>query len=967
MNKSIFYGGRQRVCALIVASSGLLWSQSSPVGHISGTVVSPTGTPVIGALVQALTPRGTLETRTNDKGQFRFTQLVPNKVTVKVIAKGFSGFRADTLVVVNQTATLNVKLHKEAEAVVVVVDALPADIMDTTEAKTGMVTNFEAIDELPIVGDSLFDRIDYSVIRAPGADNFIIHGADETQNNFQVDGVDATDQNYGGRAIKINNDFIDQVQVLTGGVSAKYGRFSGSVINATTKSGTNEFVGSARFDITDPKWNSVGKLPYYYAAYHMPAPPRPLDQHSTTQSYTFMGPIVKDKVFFAVAYQCISPILSLNSVTMSPDFGGIPYKITQNDTIKDAKLDWQVNGSNRVSAEWNQHETSANNDLMDGTNTSLATLAGRTTSKNGYWALGFTSQLQSNLLLDMKYNDTTVNSGGPGTGPTGGSNVATWQSAIFPYDLLDNGVGASNPVQSHMRNLAANLTWFVEAAGMHQLEAGVQSFRYSRDTAASITPSNYLITFDGYVPGTTTDGLSSRALAVNNAAETNLASYSPIEGRVDTKVESLYLNDTWVVDKNWSANIGVRYDHYKADSNPEHNAYDFGVATPRLSLNYDIKGDKTHVLSLSAAVYSGQITQGMLAGASVSQTPILNSYVYIGTGGPNQGLGSDGLTSTGAINWNAWGNASGATGKGNPNYVSNPLVNRNVFVDPNLKAPRARELNIGYRHDADGQTLTVNLIRRWTDQYVDDFWTGNATTGVASIVYTNDPNGHQNYYGLEATYRRRFNSGLSFGGNFTWARTLENAGETLGGSTSAANNFGNTIPNSQLQPYGPAPSLDCPIMANADLAYQRHLGPGQANVGVVATFKGKHCAGFAQGMANSPMSSVMQGYAPYYTRMFPELGPERDPSYYSFDVQTGYVLEVSRAFKPYIKINVKNVLNQMAPTNKYWYGQVTDAAGNMFPADGSAASDKFVPDPMNGTTAYYQTPRTVQLVVGCRF
>ena len=969
--KNLFpLGSRYRLCAMLVASSGLLWSQSSAVGHITGTVRGADGKVLVGALVQAVTPRGTLETRTNESGQFRFVQLVPNRIKVKVNAKGFAEFAADTLVVVNETTTLNVKLHSEASATVVVV-AEPADTTDTAQAKTGLVTTFEKIDALPIVGNNFFDRVDQAIVRAPGADLFIIHGVDETQNNFQVDGVDATDQSFGGRSVKMNNDFIDQVQVLSGGISAKYGRFAGTVINTTTKSGGNEFQGSFRLDITDPKWNGVGKLPYYYELYHIPPPGKPKDNHFITQSYTFLGPVIKDTLFFAVAYQTISPLISYATTTNSPDFGGVPYKITQNDTIKDMKLDWQVNTSHRLSASWNEH-TAANNNgsASNGYTTTLATLSGPALEKKGYWALGYTGQLRPDLLLDVKYNDTTSRSGGPGTGPTGGDTVPTWLSSSFPYDVLDNGFGSSQPITSHMKNLSANLTWFLQAAGEHQIEAGIQDFHYIRDSAAAKTPSGYVIYFNGYVPGATAPGLANRVLTANNAGATRLESWQAIHGEADTKVDSLYLNDTWKVDKNWSANLGLRYDKYKGDSKPEHNAYDFSALTPRLALNYDLRGDKAHVVFLSAAIYSGQITQGVLGAASVSQTPILNSYVYAGTGGANQGLGTDALTPSGGINWNAWGNGSGAVGQGNPQFTQDPLTNRNVFVDPNLKAPRSRELILGYRHELDGQSFTANLIRRWTDQFIDDIWYGNGMgPGLAKIVIANDPSGRQDYYGLELTYRRTFQNGLSVGGNLTWARTLENQGETNGASSasSPAHNFGNLIPDSQLQPYGPAPNLDRTVMANLDATYQWNLGPGQANVGLIGTYKGKSTPGFPQGFALTPAAVQAQGYAPYYYRQFPELGPQRDPSYYSFDLQMGYQWNLAQKVKPYLKLNVQNVLNQMAPVGRQWSGNVVDAGGNPYPADGTLASNKFLPDPTYGKPGIYQNPRTIQLVVGCRF
>jgi len=56
-------------------------------------------------------------------------------------------------------------------------------------------------------------------------------------------------------------------------------------------------------------------------------------------------------------------------------------------------------------------------------------------------------------------------------------------------------------------------------------------------------------------------------------------------------------------------------------------------------------------------------------------------------------------------------------------------------VDPNLKAPRTRELTLGYRHEVGKQSFTATLLRRWMDRFVDDIWYGNGISdGVAKIL-----------------------------------------------------------------------------------------------------------------------------------------------------------------------------------------------------------------------------------------
>jgi hypothetical protein len=942
------------MAAMLVASSATIWAQSSPVGHLSGTIKGADGKPIVGQLVAIQTSRGNLQARSDAKGQFLVPNLIPGKISVIVHARDMADFKADANIVVNQLSTLNIVLHPAAQAVVEVVSESTVLTVDSNLAKTGLVTDFHQVDELPI-GAGMGDRLSSVVMLTPGANNFIMHGMDEYQNNYQVDGVDTTSGNYGGSISKLNDDFIDQVQVLTSGVSARYGRFQGSQVNVTTKSGSNEFDGSVRLDITNPKWNSRPKISPVYALYGITLP-QPEDHHSITQSYTFMGPIIKDKLFFAGAYQLTTPMTMYKTATTSLQWGGVPYTGTSDETRKDLKVDWVVNPSNRLFFTANETQRSMNNmTVSSGSTTSLATLDGRSSGKMGYWAVGYTSQLASNILLDMKYNDAYSKGGGPGDGPTGGKTVPTWMD-VKTRDIFDNGFGSDAATNTHQRMATVSSTGFFDWHGQHQLEVGFQGYEYTYDSAAQRVPSGNLIYFDGFAPHTDTSDIANRALAVQQADLTRLISYQSVAGHVKSQVNSFYVNDLWTLDSKWSLNLGARYDRYDSKSTPENNNFNFSVISPRFSVNYNLEGDGSQIVSLSAAEYAGMVLQGQLASASVSQTPIERDYVYVGTGGSNQGRGSDALTAAGAINWAAWGNLSGATGYGNPATVLDPLTNRNVFVDSNLKAPRTRELTLGYRYERNQRSFSVTFIRRVSDNYLDDFWYGNGVSaGVPKVVIKTDPDSRMNYNGLEVTFRQAFNENLSFGGNFTWSRALGNAGETLNGSSAQSHNFGENIPENVLSPYGPIPGVDRPLSGNLDLTYHHPLGSGIGNVGLVGTYRGRTCSGFAYGDASTPDNLVAQGYALNYSKFYPQFGPFWDPSFFQLNMQFGYDQKIWNKVHLSVKANIENVLNWKPVENYYHIGTVG--------VDGS-----YVPMPvLDGMALAYQTGRSIALVTGLKF
>src|SRR6185437_11774909 len=90
---------------------------------------------------------------------------------------------------------------------------------------------------------------------APNARQLNINGSFAYDNLFMVNGVDVNDNLFGSPQNVFIEDAIQETQVLTSGISAEYGRFSGGVVNAITKSGGNSFSGSFRMNFLNPAWS----------------------------------------------------------------------------------------------------------------------------------------------------------------------------------------------------------------------------------------------------------------------------------------------------------------------------------------------------------------------------------------------------------------------------------------------------------------------------------------------------------------------------------------------------------------------------------------------------------------------------------------------------------------------------------------------------------------------------------------
>ena len=651
MTRSNSLLGAGRVCALIVASSGILFSQSNAVGSISGTVTGPERKPVAGALVRVDTGRGVKEARTDEKGRFLFLQLLPGAAKLDVTAKDLLTFRTGISIIANQGVTMKIAMAAPMGAVVEVVATQTNAVVGVDAATAVSGTNFtaEQINALPAIG-GVYDAFLKTVPGTPsGGYNF--HGSEDGVNAYTVNGVESRSAAGGTQLLSVNRDLIEQFNVLSGGVSAKYGRYVGAAVATVTKSGTNEFTGSVRHDLVSDSWNALEKpAPYSNSD-------RVARKVTDSQSYTFLGPIIKDTLFIAAGYQTVSPSSTkvVKGTVGSGLFAPYTFSSTSQNELKDIKLDWQINTDHRVTGAWNQHLTTSTGPTNGRGLSTLTTGSGPWRQEQGFKSLGYTGSLASNLMVDAILSETITKR--HDFGSPGGPDVVSWQdtAGLGHGDLYDNGLTANSTNQEKIRTLGLNLAWFV---GQHAVEAGFQYYSSRIESTGSydaewksVTPSGALIEFDGWTANPPSMDRRYRRMTTGDPYSTRLTLFDPLTGHFDSKVWGFYVNDIWTLDAHWSFNLGARFDSNHFKVTPEGNSYSISTAVPRLSASYDLEGDKKHVFTLGLAEYAGQINAGTFTRISVSNLSPSRYYAYYGAAGN----GSDALNANGSINWNVWG------------------------------------------------------------------------------------------------------------------------------------------------------------------------------------------------------------------------------------------------------------------------------------------------------------------------
>jgi hypothetical protein len=278
----------------------------NPTGTLRGDVQDPSGGRVPSATIAVQAAGSALkrQTKTDDHGEFRLSELLPGTYHVVADAKGFAEAQADVKVVVSSVRDITVTLHPAAVEETVNVQAQPSSIttqpIDLASAVHQATVSTQDLQTLPLAARS-FANIAYL---APGTEP--VEPSDPTKaritavstggssglnNELSVDGGDNSDDYIGGFLQNFSPDAIQEFAVRTAQEDADTGRTTAGSVVITTKRGTNEWHGGGAFYERDASLNA--RFPIENPA---PNPKQPFSR----QNYvgTIGGPIKKDKLWF---------------------------------------------------------------------------------------------------------------------------------------------------------------------------------------------------------------------------------------------------------------------------------------------------------------------------------------------------------------------------------------------------------------------------------------------------------------------------------------------------------------------------------------------------------------------------------------------------------------------------------------------------------------------------------------------
>ncbi len=481
-----------------------------------------------------------------------------------------------------------------------------APTIDTTSTTTGAVISSDMLQRVPVgrrVSDTLYVAPGVQTGGSVGQANPSISGASGLENQYVIDGVNVTNQGYGalgsysGVFGSLGNatpfDFIQEVQVKTGGYQAEFGQSTGGVVNIVTKSGSNDFHGSAfayaRPDATESDWKRYNTVNGSIST---------VGTQLNDAGAQGSGPVIRDHLFF---FGAIDPSWQTTSLVAPPGFpleslGSLDQK--RRTVSYSAKASYQVTPDHRFAASFFGDPSKGDNGPQRASALLKPDTAGYSSLTYGghNQTVRYQGVLSNNLLAEASlaraYNSLTE---------TPQDNL--WQviDRTGPMELQSGGVGFyEQGNKSDNLQYAAKLSYVFRG---HEVKGGYEFDNVSYDLGRQYSGPTFVAP-DGR---TTETGASISVLP------------DPTFGRVYRVVranfnatrhttqhyQDFFVQDDWSVNDRLTINPGIRYEQESLSGTLVQDYTLKNNWAPRIGATYDPTADgKTKVFGNFGIFYA---------------------------------------------------------------------------------------------------------------------------------------------------------------------------------------------------------------------------------------------------------------------------------------------------------------------------------------------------------------------------
>lgn len=782
---------RTLTAAAVAAAMGLsvgAYAQST-TGSITGTVVNQANNVMPGATitVRNVETGYTRTVQAEEDGSYRFNALPVGRYTVTGVREGFEAFTSEPFQVsIGSASRVRIPLGTNMETIDVSGSAI--SMIDTTTAESALNITTTEIDRLP-VPRNLSDV----ALLAPsttkgdpqlgGGDLVSFSGASVAENAFYINGLNVTDFRNGLGGSTVPFEFYKAFEVKSGGYSAEFGRSTGGVVNAVTKSGTNEFHWGANAYYSPDTFKEDSPNVYYRdgGIYLV----NEKDKYSKLDANIYAsGPIIEDKLFYYVLY---------NPRDISSEYaysrGNRFNEQSQDNAFWGAKVDWNITSDHIVelTAFSDQRDTDTDTYLYDLEASQRGDMLGTTVSSSGgtNWIASYTGYLTDDFTLSVAYGENKYErSSQPSTADCpiiqdnrDGTieNLGCWTSST---------IASGEDVRKQFR---VDAEYYL---GDHYLRFGYDSEKNTATENTRYSGGAYYY-YSQFTPDNNT--LPGGVPVDANRDVLEIDRYSA-GGSFDVNSTAIYIEDKWTITNELTARIGLRNESFEnLNANGEAFIEVDNQLAPRLGLTWDVDGLGEEKWFVNYGRY----------------------YLPIAANTNIRMAGNEFFTQQ-------WYYLDGINSDGTPVYDQNALITENILSDgevPDVSEILDQEIDPMYQDEyilgyervvGDNWTVGVKGIYRDLKSVIDDITpalaveaNGYDDSGALSYILTNPgqdvtvkydqdgdgtleqttftaadlgyPEPVRKYAAIEFTFERAWNDDWSLRGSYTWAHSWGNA------------------------------------------------------------------------------------------------------------------------------------------------------------------------------------------------
>lgn len=732
----------------------------------------------------------TKSTSVSESGTFRVSNLAPGTYTVNVISA--SGVIDSKKVAVTLDGVSSVTLGATQMAVQeITILGKAGDGLVSSLGEIGLVISSEELSELPVARN-----LEAVTLLAPGVSkgdsSFVgtsFSGSSVAENTSFINGLNTTNFRNGLGFSIVPFEFYDTIQVKTGGYSAKYGRSTGGVQNARSKSGSNEFDFGVNMYFDKDLETSANT----YSADNS------MDEYSEKNYDVYAsGALLKDRVFFYGLYSKEDYSNEYYGLT-----SGRGYKSERDGDFWGAKLDAYITDNHRLemTAFSDERDTVEGAYTYDSATKETGDFLGNTFYRSGgdNWIITYTGDLTDSLQLKVSKGESNANrTTEPATANIPVVYQVTADDGFVPLgDWTSFSIEQGEDVRESLR---ADLTWDL---GDHFIEIGIDNEDNVSTNATINSGGVYWLLHptndrSPYICDVVTECPSGQ-----NARRRTYSS----GGSFNVKSDAYYIQDTWMVNDQLTLELGLRNETF---TNYNSDGLEFVTVkdqwAPRVSASLDMDGTGKHRVFGSYGQYYLPIASNTNIRLAGGETYIHDFYDWDGTQNSSDqtptGLGPIYRTDT---------------------FGTGDVPDTRSLVDSGMQAMYQTELIAGYELVADNDVVygvkamyrnletsiedvaidaavitQYNANGNWDaskvdGQTVEEVFSGFhqyvlANPGEAMRVYIpemeewvelsaeelNYPEAKRQYAAIEATIERPFDGRWSLNASYVWAHSWGN-------------------------------------------------------------------------------------------------------------------------------------------------------------------------------------------------